>query len=124
MLKEVNEYRINDEVTFDKLQEFGFVQGGFNCMIEEPKCFYKKTITDRLDLYIEISKDMKFTSENIMVFDTMTGDVCAPFYQNVDNEYTEAIAKHYNNTMDKLVEAGLLVNMTKENELNKRKNLK
>ena len=118
---ERNHYKLNENVTVEKLKEAGFKEGGWMSNIKGPKLAYMRPLIDEIELNIEINTDtLEFDeNENIFIFDDTFGQAYFPFYnEDTTIEFAVKVKRDYNKRMDALAEEGIF---TKVNEKVKKK---
>ena len=108
---EINHYKLNPNVTIEKLEEIGFRPGGWMPNIKEPKMMYMSLLYKEIELFIEINTNtFEFDDyENVFVFDDDYGQAYYPFYHDqAEFDYALKVKRAYNDKMDSLVDEGLL----------------
>ena len=122
----IKRYKLNENLTKEKLLKNGFKEGGFLKEIPYPKYYYYKLLTDDIELHIEINenidKTLNFDDNNIVILDN---NFCQPYYPFYENEngflYLNKVIIEYNKCMDNLVSKGILIEkkLEKENDIKK-----
>ena len=106
----INHYRLNPNISIERLEELGFKSGGWMPNIESPKMMFMGLLTSDIELYIEINTNtFEFDEyENIFILDNNFGQPYYPFYnENDDSNYVRSARDSYNRIMDSLTNDGL-----------------
>lgn len=119
MLKEIKRYDLVPNITKEQLLEAGFIEGGIESYILNPKVSYRCNLYENIDLYMEIStvstKQIKFNDyKNIFVFDNIKKEPYFPFYKGIESEYTSRVIEEYNNKMNYFKEIGIFEEKVKQ----------
>ena len=117
MLKSINNYELNDNVTVEKLLEIGFKK------IDNNILSYYYNLCDDIDLFLHIHQNKNTISFNenvdVEVIDDSFGQYYQPFYDDKSFEYLNKVIKSYNNKMNELTELGILKQKQKQKKLKK-----
>lgn len=106
----INHYKLNPNISIERLEELGFKNGGWMPNIENPKMMFMGLLTNDIELYIEINTNtFNFDDhENIFILDNNFGQPYYPFYnENDDSNYVRCVRDSYNRIMDSLEKNGL-----------------
>lgn len=108
----INHYKLNPNISIERLEELGFKSGGWMPNIESPKMMFMGLLTSDIELYIEINTNtFEFDEyENIFILDNNFGQPYYPFYkENDDSNYVRSARDSYNRIMDSLANNGLFI---------------
>ena len=131
MIKTVKRYILNDDVTKEKIEAFGFREGGFIKSLPRPKYFFNGHLHGDIEIHIEIveNTDGTFFFDDYYCVYVIDDEFCQPYYpfyaagkdldDNIDpcNTYyaegkhlnfLNTVITRYNELMDALVEKGIL----------------
>lgn len=122
MLKTINQYILNEELNIDTLEYYGFVQTIPKNKKDPIRYCYGTVLNDDALLYLEIKKysdKLKFDDFfNVRVLRRDIKTCYEPFYGDEKSPELDNVISEYNEKMNDLVEAGILVK--KEKEKNKK----
>lgn len=106
----INHYKLNPNISIERLEELGFKHGGWMPNIENPKMMFLSLLTSDIELYIEINTNtFDFDEdENIFILDNNFGQPYYPFHNENDySDYVRYVRECYNRIMDSLANQGL-----------------